>query len=921
MRHLHFGLFLPCGKSIYLFALPIVLIVVSINIHAQLNPRRPKDGPLYKADLSAGYAGKTIPNIEYIIHDIGNIRISLTNLGQIGVQLPDSLEYVLGARSDPLTGAPFIPYCESPKGSLIDYLGHTGYWVGAIVVRDTFVSTSAEEFPFVNEFWPDPAPGGGIERKSNDPFNRDYTKDAVSEQDFILKCTDTLLNSTYVKMDPEDERSHIPLKVELTQRSYAWSYGYADDFIIFDCGIKNIGSKTLKNVYIGIYSEVAIGYPLFPMVMIDTVEFSGDFCGFLKSYPASGCPGSEDTVNIAYAFNASGTPRIGPPPAGFYNKSAQGAIAIKLLKSPAEGFSYNWWISDLIADANGRISFFTDYPNFAPRKAGTESKPLRDFGRDKLYPAELNGVPRGDENKYYTMGNNEIDYDLVSLDQDHTAEGWLPVSLDVLQNDEAGGWNMTSLLSFGPFNLFPGETVPFSYAVVFADSIHKDWHDYQNYFIYSYNPRAYIQNIDLSGLVKNTRWAEWIYDNPNYDTDGDGYVGRYRVCCVDSGIEVNDNVDPPETTIVCLKEDTTFYEGDGVPDLRAAFPPPAPKLQIKTGLDDFNVGVINIRWNGYKSEYTRDIFSNKYDFEGYRVYQSLTPYDKDFVLLSSYDREDYSRWIYDRGLTRWVLESDPMTLDSLKKLYGPDIKPLNYTVDHPLVVTHNELPDTSYYFTRQDWNAADLSDTTKIHKIFPEQPFPTTLNLDSAKAYYPEELTAEGQFKYFEYEYEMRNLLPSRLYYISVTAFDYGSAGLGVGSQETKPTVNMQAAYAINTAAVAEEKDLKVIAYPNPYRADGNYRSMAGGGFEGRGQEDLPAERTRAIHFINLPHKCTIRIYSIDGDLVREIVHNYPPDSPLSGHDTWDLITRNTQAPVSGIYYFVVDSERGKQIGKLVLIL
>jgi hypothetical protein len=39
-------------------------------------------------------------------------------------------------------------------------------------------------------------------------------------------------------------------------------------------------------------------------------------------------------------------------------------------------------------------------------------------------------------------------------------------------------------------------------------------------------------------------------------------------------------------------------------------------------------------------------------------------------------------------------------------------------------------------------------------------------------------------------------------------------------------------------------------------------------------------------------------------------------------HDSWDLITRNTQAVVSGVYYWTVEGADGRvQIGKLVIIL
>ena len=73
--------------------------------------------------------------------------------------------------------------------------------------------------------------------------------------------------------------------------------------------------------------------------------------------------------------------------------------------------------------------------------------------------------------------------------------------------------------------------------------------------------------------------------------------------------------------------------------------------------------------------------------------------------------------------------------------------------------------------------------------------------------------------------------------------------------------------------------------------------------------------------FTNLPYKCTIRIFTIDGDLVRVINHDRQPGDPESMHNTWDLITRNTQAAVSGIYFYSVESFLGNQVGKFVLIM
>ncbi|MBS4015609.1 MAG: hypothetical protein KGZ86_04155, partial [Candidatus Latescibacteria bacterium] len=79
----------------------------------------------------------------------------------------------------------------------------------------------------------------------------------------------------------------------------------------------------------------------------------------------------------------------------------------------------------------------------------------------------------------------------------------------------------------------------------------------------------------------------------------------------------------------------------------------------------------------------------------------------------------------------------------------------------------------------------------------------------------------------------------------------------------------------------------------------------------------------RKIKFINLPDRCTIRIYNFAGDLLKTITHTAtnitdPGNLPLQsgGDQDWDLLTESGQKPAPGIYLFHIESETGNQVGK-----
>jgi hypothetical protein len=112
--------------------------------------------------------------------------------------------------------------------------------------------------------------------------------------------------------------------------------------------------------------------------------------------------------------------------------------------------------------------------------------------------------------------------------------------------------------------------------------------------------------------------------------------------------------------------------------------------------------------------------------------------------------------------------------------------------------------------------------------------------------------------------------------------------------------------------------EVKVV--PNPYRTDRDY-TYAGGGYEGLGRRW--DETKRLVWFIHLPPKCTIRIFSLVGEIIKTIDHDdawRTADGKPIGQEEFYLLSESNRALASGVFVYTVESDLGKQIGKFVVI-
>ncbi|HIB73361.1 MAG TPA: hypothetical protein EYO50_05515 [Candidatus Marinimicrobia bacterium] len=113
----------------------------------------------------------------------------------------------------------------------------------------------------------------------------------------------------------------------------------------------------------------------------------------------------------------------------------------------------------------------------------------------------------------------------------------------------------------------------------------------------------------------------------------------------------------------------------------------------------------------------------------------------------------------------------------------------------------------------------------------------------------------------------------------------------------------------INNEQAMNELD-KISVVPNPYVVTNVLEPL---------DRQNPRDRgPRRVYFNHLPKDCTIRIYTITGELVRTLAHHSSMDD---GKEFWDLTTEDNFPISYGIYLYHVDAEDlGESIGRFAVI-
>ena len=157
------------------------------------------------------------------------------------------------------------------------------------------------------------------------------------------------------------------------------------------------------------------------------------------------------------------------------------------------------------------------------------------------------------------------------------------------------------------------------------------------------------------------------------------------------------------------------------------------------------------------------------------------------------------------------------------------------------------------------------------------------------------------QFRYVDH-------VPNGLEYsYAVVSFDRGAPSFGIETLASSPLLNLTRISASPLPGTGFDKE--IWTEPNPY--------IERSGFEDfQLPTQIAVENFRVIDFVNVPSPCTIRVYTVDGDLVATIEHN----DPMSSRARWNLLTRSDRPVASGIYLFTVEANGDQKMGRFVVI-
>lgn len=375
--------------------------------------------------------------------NVGNITLTVTNYGTIG---------------NGFVGFPNQPSCQYPKGSGIENLFIGGLWIGGSkdgIIRvttgavDVSAANRTEGFEFTN------ADGSGILERSSLQNSPNYRPDAISHQDFVCEFFDTNLyaNGTLIQ-------NHTPLGLKVLLESYCYDFNFANNWVILNYKIVNIGyggnTSPIDSIYLGLWCD--------GVVRNTNITPPGG-----SAFYSKGADGWDSTNRMAYEYDYNGDP-------GFTDTY----VSFKLLG--LNPMPSNETVNDRTHFTIWQFRNTTDPIYFSPT---------------------VDNNTNGFAGKYQKMhGYLTVDPALDSIDNPSI----IPSRNDVLRHTPS---NRSTLVSYGPVSKQDGSRYSLRYLedtlnVVFAVVCAKK---------YGTDPTTWDSSYQRKNLDISAGWAQSAYDN------------------------------------------------------------------------------------------------------------------------------------------------------------------------------------------------------------------------------------------------------------------------------------------------------------------------------------------------------------------------------------------------------------------------
>ncbi len=848
----------------------------------------------------------------YVLN-VGDLHINITNHGLIGSQYTLQMPY---------SGAPSGQW---PGGSGMEYLWGAGLWIGGKINGQLSVTTGQPE----RELRPGskiidtiyearrgliirPGSHNKVTGRRMPDRRADDDQDGLIDEDFLNGWDDDgdgLIDEDFgqiasqmftctmhddLPLVRELYPDHFPLGVSVVQRAAAFEQEGYRDIVIFEYEISNAGFQTVKDMYLGMYVDCDI------QSRGGGASAPDDLAGFYRGAVRDE-KGSFHRLEVGWMAD------------GAANDPLPGVFGTILLGHDTDPINY-----------------------YAPSRVGINSF--------QIFTSNARGIqggePLSDDERYGLMARRQIDRDR--------------------RPDEKG--DLKFMFASGPFgNLPPGRKLSYQVAMVIGAGMDEML---RNALKASEIYRGYYIDMDHDWTTgqRGRETKLCIGDYPPYDT-GEERLFNYRFDIMDETCVGSDpvfgyslinkdnmfndaegrkciyvNADNCEECYRVMGQDCTVANGLFWSSMNSSsrtgvygretrvpwvFPGDYPPLAPQMRLVPLN-NAVEVFWND-SSEYDPDPDTGELDFESYRVWRvanwirpegttgASNPESALWVMLAEYDLNN----VIPAGIGGMPNER------SLGMNTG--LEPAAYVPACTSAPQFTGLAEAMQAFVDTDVEGRflvrpPLRDSYGAviggrENLLPWEYAPTVLDTffsmaSRAGRFSPDPVVPKRGVKYYHYlDTEVHNGFQA---YYAVVASDhelywdgtnYQLVGYGTQSdpgnnlQSTTPVVPSQ------TAGKRETEGNNIYVYPNPVTraALAEFQQQPG---------SIENPTGIKILFNNLPaaHN-TIDIFTTSGDLVQTLTHDGLTEG---GAAAWNLMSRNGQEIVSGIYLYTVRSDNAQ---------